>query len=143
MHKQEIMSSLSSFSRGQIYQYVIDKFEIQYYLTKSIDDTYKKNIAKIRLSSHNLNIESGRYTNEARNNRKCVKCNHEDLEDEFHFLFKCPFYSDLREYIKTYYCRRPSVFKMIQLLSTKNLKELRNLGKYIESALKRRNSNNN
>ena len=40
--------------------------------------------------------------------------------------------------IKAYYWKKPSMYKFIQLMSTNNLTELRNLGKYIFRALKLR-----
>jgi len=61
------------------------------------------------------------------------------LEDEVHFILICPVYSDFRKrYIKTYYYRRASVFKPVQLLSA-NTKILTNLGKYLLYATDKRN----
>ena len=67
-------------------------------------------------------------------------CMHyEDIEDEFHFILKCPFYVELRKrYIKHYYYTKPSVFKLVQLLSAENTKELNNLGKFLVQAEKLR-----
>jgi hypothetical protein len=45
-----------------------------------------------------------------------------------------------RKYIKPYYCINPSAFKLTQLLSVQNIKELNNLGKYLYVAGKIRNS---
>jgi hypothetical protein len=141
-HKQEIMSRISSISRGEIYQHLIDNFCLQYYLTKHINPVYKMYITRFRLSSHNLNIEQGRYVNVIRERRLCTMCNCNDVEDEFHFIFKCPLYDDLRKtYIKNYYYRKPSVFKLVQLLSVNNVKELCNFGKYLYLASKRRAAN--
>ena len=107
-----------------------------------MNETHRKIITRFRMSSHNLNVESGRYRNELRSNRICTLCNLNDIEDEFHFILKCPKYSELgNSYIKTYYFRRPSVIKLIQLLSVRNLKELRNLGKFLFLAEKIRNDN--
>jgi hypothetical protein len=44
------------------------------------------------------------------------------------------------KYIKPYYCINPSAFKLTQLLSVQNVKELNNLGKYLFVAEKIRNS---
>jgi len=62
------------------------------------------------------------------------------LEDEFHFFLICPFYSDFRKrYIKPYYYRRASVFKLVQLMSINNFKILTNLAKYLQNATIKRN----
>ena len=139
IHTQELLCNIQNSSKGYLYQHLVDNSGMQFYLRKPIENKYKKSISRIRMSSHKLNIESGRYNNIARVNRVCTLCNHRDVEDEFHFILKCPFYADLRtKYIKQYYFRRPSVFKLIQLLSVKNVKELNNVGKFIHFAFKRR-----
>lgn len=56
----------------------------------------RNSIAKIRLSSHHLSIERGRHLNISLNNRKCVYCDMNVLEDEIHFLFECPYYNEER-----------------------------------------------
>ena len=41
---------------------------------------------KIRLSSHQLCIETGRHRGIERTERKCVLCDLYDIEDEYHFV---------------------------------------------------------
>ena len=99
---------------------------------------YKKLICKLRLSSHCLCIETGRYKNVPLERRICSMCK-SDVEDEYHFMLKCPAYNNLRKrYLKPYYFQRPSVYKLTQLLSTGNVKELCNVGKFIKFAFKER-----
>ena len=45
-----------------------------------------------------------------------------------------------RRYLKKYYWQMPSCFKLVQLLSVRNIKELNNLGKYLLLAEKIRNA---
>ena len=72
--------------------------------------------------------------------RICQMCK-EDVEDEFHFMLKCPSYKDLRlKFLKPHYFTRPSVFKLVQLLSSSNTKELCNIGKYLQKAFEKRNN---
>ena len=131
-------SSMSVSSKCFLYRHIVDNFSLQYYLCKRIPNIYKKQLAKIRLSSHQLSIESGRHQNIARHERLCPICNSE-LEDEYHFILICHAYSDLRKkYIKRFYWNRPSVFKLVQLLSVHNIKILCNLGKFIKSAFELR-----
>ena len=137
--KQELMSDIENSSRGHLYQHLIDNVCLQYYLSKPVNRISQKYIAKYRLSAHNLNIERGRYQNINRPDRKCDKCSLNDLEDEFHFILKCPYYDDLRKtYIKPYYYKKPSVFKLIRLLSVQNVKELNKLCQFLMKASKRR-----
>jgi hypothetical protein len=66
------------------------------------------------------------------NYRICNMCNNNDIEDEYHFILECSKFVEIRrKYIKPYYCINPSAFKITQLLSLQNIKELNNLGKYL------------
>jgi len=58
------------------------------------------------------------------------------LDDEYHFLFKCQLLQDLRvKYIKRYYYTRPSMNKLLQLLSSENKAHIRNLSVFIKKGL--------
>ena len=83
MQKQIILSNIYNSSKGYLYRYLVDNYTLQNYLQKPIEDFYMKQIARIRLSSHNLNIESGRFSDIDRSQRICTLCNLNDIEDEF------------------------------------------------------------
>ena len=53
-------------------------------------------VAKLRTGCLRLRKEIGRYRRERREERICEQCKLEQVEDEEHFLIKCPFYCDLR-----------------------------------------------
>ena len=55
-------------------------------------------ISKLRLSSHNLQIEMGRRTGTLEINRKCHHCS--EVENEQHFLLECERYLDIRSKYK-------------------------------------------
>ena len=73
---------------------------------------YERSVAAIRMSSHKLHVETGRYRNIPRRERICRGCTTADtdiiagflnlpecelpIEDEYHCLFDCSFYSDIR-----------------------------------------------
>ena len=141
IYAQTALANITESPKGRLYQHLVDHFTLQQYLRKPINPLYRNFISRFRLSSHSLKIEQGRYTNDRRDNRKCTFCRLNDIEDEFHFVLKCPFYSELRKrYIKNYYFNKPSVFKMIQLFSVQNINELCNLGKFLCLATKKRNN---
>ena len=55
-----------------------------------------------RVSSHSVAVETGRYQGVLDVNRVCNLCE-DDIEDEFHFILKCPIYQNFRsKYIKVY-----------------------------------------
>jgi hypothetical protein len=43
-------------------------------------------LTKIRSGTLKLNVETGRYQNIVRENRTCISCNMNVLEDEYHFI---------------------------------------------------------
>ena len=136
--KQELDAVLHVSPKCKLYQHLVSTVDLQTYLTKPIPNLYKKFITKIRLSAHNLAIEQGRYNNTDRNYRYCKFCMN-DMEDETHFLLLCPLYDNFRcNLIKPYFWKKTSVFKVVQLLSTSNITQLCNLGKFIFRALKLR-----
>ena len=136
----EINSFLDMSPKCQFYKYMYNLHCLQFYLDRPINYVYKPYICKYRICAHNLNIEVGRYHNIDRNQRYCTMCNTYTVEDEYHFILECKKYDNLRKkYIKGYYWRNPSAYKLIQLLSVENIKELNNLGKFLYLAEKTRN----
>ena len=110
--------------------HTIDDVILQSYLEKSVPINLKRQITRLRLSSVDLEIEKGRFNGTERNNRKCKICSL-DIEDEYHFILICPAYVDLRKmFIKRYYHTNPSMYKLIELMRSTNIKEIINLGKY-------------
>ena len=140
VYKQQCYNRITATAKGNLFKHLINEFRLQTYLTQPLDFRYLKEIAKIRMSAHKLNIELGRYNNIERSERICILCDAKEIEDEYHFIIQCPRYSNLRNaHIKQYYHRRPNVLKLVQLLSTTSIKELSNLGKYLERGNKLRN----
>ena len=100
-------------------------------------------MSQLRLSAHQLRIETGRYLQNRtdRAQRLCTLCDKSEVEDEYHFVIICPSYINLRQmYIHSYYFRKPSVFKFTQLMQNKNMSILKKLGKYIYEAFNLRKS---
>ena len=65
-------------------------------------------------------------------------CNLNVVEDEYHYILQCEKYIDVRRYLKKYYWQMSSCFKLVQLLSVCNIKEL--ICKYLLLAEKIRNA---
>jgi len=76
-----------------------------------------------------------------RSQRYCTFCNSQDIEDEFHFVIKCPIYEHIRKNcINSYYIRRPSMQKFVELMTSCNRTVIKNLSTYICQAFDLRNS---
>ena len=88
-------------------------------------------MAQLRLSSHKLMIERGRWNKIVHKERTCLHC--QVLEDEYHVVIVCPKYTAIRkQYIKPYYTTKPCMFKFIQLLKTHNTKEIQLLASFMK-----------
>ena len=73
-------------------------FKFEPYLSFLKDRTKLRFLTKFRISNHELRVETGRYAKPKlpRDERYCQICNTNNVEDEFHFLLKCPAYHDQR-----------------------------------------------
>lgn len=125
-----------------LYSYVKEQFCYELYLDKINCKSFRSALTRLRVSSHRLRIESGRYGRGRveRHERTCQFCDTNELEDEYHFVLKCSAYENLRsQYIKRYFYIRPSMAKFIELLQSKSHKVLTNLCYYLKKANIKRN----
>ena len=139
----ELREGLRASSSLTVFKELNETFELATYLNVLCNDRYRTSLAKLRLSSHSLAIETGRHTGVPRNERKCTFCRSDEIEDEYHFIISCSFYNEIRKvYIPKYYISRPSMFKFIELLNCSSVKILKNLAIYVIKALEIRNAVN-
>ena len=107
-------------------------FKFQPYLDNVNVNKFSYALSRLRLSSHRLEVESGRWVKPNQtplNERKILNC--KVREYEYHFVLECPLYDELRKkYIARYYWVRPSMFKFLELLNS-NAGGIRKLSSYI------------
>ena len=72
----------------------------------------------MRISTHKLRIETGRYNKIPREERLCNLCNSNKIEDETHFLLYCPRYSSIRD---MFFSKIESKIPFLRLLSQETL----------------------
>ena len=138
---QDMMMSINTSSKLDSYCKFKEDTVLEPYIDTIKQTKYKFALSRFRLSSHSLAIEVGRYPRPriARHERICAFCNMNVVENEFHFLFACPFYIDLRrKYLPAYYCSWPTIPKFKSILQSKSRKLMNNLSKYIYFAFNRR-----
>ena len=117
-------------------------FDFEHYLN-ILPNKLRVAISRLRLSSHQLRIETGRYSQNRvdRAQRICTLCNKSDIEVEYHFVLVCPVYSILRQkYIRPCYYSRSSVYKLILLMQTKQQGVLQKLGKCVYESFRLRST---
>ena len=90
----------SNSSKLSFYNVCKKKFAREPYLDVSKGFSRRYNTTKIRISSHDLEIECGRYNNIPREARICAWCNMSMginvVEDENHLINDCDLYASLR-----------------------------------------------
>ena len=103
---------IENSSRAKTY-ILITNFYFKIYLDFN---TIRKNryaFTRLRVSSHRLEIEAGRWHKPDKIpvlDKKCQLCI--SLGDEYHFILECPLYQDLHiAYIKRYFWVRPNMPK--------------------------------
>ena len=113
--KQTWFNSVQTMPILYMFKEFKNVFEFSMYLD-NVPKTYRIAFTKLRLSSHPLRIETGRYGNDRinQNQRYCLICGSGDIEDEYHFVCICKPYETIRKhYLKKTYYVRPSVAKFI------------------------------
>lgn len=104
---------------------------------------YRSGLAKFRCSSHNLRIEKGRHANEQVAERVCKLCMSNTgnivLEDEYHFLLRCPSYADVRALYLPNYVNEINYENFIVLLMDESADVQKSIASYIYHAQKLRN----
>lgn len=75
------------------------KTRIQFlgYLSSFPSKGLKSLYCRFRAGTHGLAVDTGRLNGVPRDERLCLICNEGVVEDEAHFLFRCPAYSQLRD----------------------------------------------
>ena len=84
--------SINTSTKLQSYCIFKENTDHEPYLNLVRPNKFKYALSKFRLSSHNLEIETGRYYGIPRDERLCVCCNMNAIETEFHCLLVCPAY---------------------------------------------------
>ena len=111
-----------------------DTFCFEDYLSKLQSNELRRNFTSLRLGSHKLEIESGRFQNIPRENRLCKLCQQGVVESEFHFLLCCNQYHTLRD---KYFGNMswPTINKFNNIMSCKIKSKLLNTSKFIKEAM--------
>ena len=74
--------------------------KMENYLIHLNSSQKKTMFTKLRISSHDLHIETRHYTKPRKtpvNDRICRFCSTGEIEDALHFTFNCEYYSEIRK----------------------------------------------
>ena len=132
IYHQTWYTEINNSRRLETYALFKHSFEFEQYLDIIKEPKFRIALTRFRVSSHDLAIERGRYTNIPREERICTNCNLNILENEFHFVMTCRKHSELRsKYVKRYYYTWPTMQKFTSLLSDISKMKVINLSKFI------------
>ena len=131
---QEWKSRLADSTRAVFYRNVVSDCKFSALLDVVNIKSHRIALTRLIASSHRLRVETGRWVRPPipRDERLCPICNKQ--EDEYHIIFECRRFSDLRKkLIPAYYLRNISMFKCnlhvktVQIFSDDHKKTVRNL----------------
>ena len=78
------------------YIQIKNEYKCENYVSMNLSRSIRSYIAQIRCGVLPLHIETGRYRNLKVEERLCKVCDLKTVENELHFVFDCPTYSQLR-----------------------------------------------
>ena len=96
-------------------------------------------LARLRCSSHYLRIETDRKHKIDRNERICLLCERNEVENECHFLMICPFFDCFRKkYIPAMYLNPPIERNFLKLMMSTDVNTQQCLAAFTYHAMKLR-----
>ncbi|MCG8049047.1 MAG: reverse transcriptase family protein [Candidatus Thiodiazotropha endolucinida] len=132
---QKWSTNLELTSNSNFYKTFKTNFE-QSNFFKLLPPSLCKTFLRFRTRNHKLPVETGRWRSVALHDRKCNICDSE-IGDEFHYLFVCSHFRNYRlKYLNPYFYTRPNMFKLAQLMNTKNSNDLKKLCYFISHITK-------
>ena len=141
MYLQTWHTEIHESNRAITFKWLCPTFEYKKYLDVLTVTKIRLALTRLRLSSHRLCVETGRWQKPCKipyEDRKCTFCNL--LEDEFHFILECKVYNDLRRsIIPRYYRQHPSMYKFVDLMTSDNKKLMEKVALYVYKATLVRN----
>ncbi len=148
----EWATSLLNYPKLECYRLFKINFSSESYLLNIMPSKYRSSLTKLRVSSHPLGIEKGRYTRPKtpRHQRICDRCDVNAIDDEFHFVINCTAFNNPRQELLLQACLSIPNFLTLHdheqfnnIMSTKDKKLQIALGKFCKIAFKNMQENQN
>jgi len=112
-------------------------YQLEEYLTTVKNPAHRIKITKLRLGVHSLRIQTGKYENAGASipveERKCLVCKENHIEDEQHFLMYCKGYNDIRKELHSIVSQTDPRF--VDLTDHEKIKYLLKLDNYATSRI--------
>jgi exonuclease III len=137
------------FPKLRTFKQFKNEFKFENYLNTTKNINHALALCRFRISSHNLRIETGRYTRPKTppELRTCLHCSSQAVENEEHFLLQCSLYNKERlvllnvvNNVLSLLPSLPSNEKFNIIMECKDVQVLAALGKYVFCCLNKRSS---
>ena len=96
-YKTAWKSALDKKPKLRTYRKIKEHFGPEKFVLLNLTRPERSILSQIRCGSLPLKIETGRYQNLPAEERICELCDLEEVEDEIHFIFRCPLYDEQRK----------------------------------------------
>ena len=144
---QEWNDVVNSSSKLEFFHKIKDSVNMlqpEKYLLLRLNKKYKTALTRFRCSNHSLQIEVGRHQGLSKEERLCIFCLETlgkcYVEDEFHMLFVCYLYGELRGKLLPKWCvSYPNERKMLRLMSHSSPAIVSDVALFVYEAMKLRN----
>ena len=127
----------STHSYCPFYDIIKTDWKLEKYLT---DLSYQQRVSlcKFRCRSNFIPVASSRFTSEIETDDHyiCPLCNYNCVGDEFHYLFKCPFFEDDRKKYLDPVPNHPDLFHASSLFNSGDRTILRKLADFVDLIMK-------
>ena len=89
--------NLQNKPKLHLFRQIKSYYAVEKYVFDNINFSLRSCIAQLRFGILPLTVETSRFTGIKRDDQVCPICDTNNVEDELHFLFTCPKFSDLRK----------------------------------------------
>ena len=141
------IANSTKFPKLRTYKLFKKDFMLENYLFEIENTKHALAVTCFRIISHNLRIETGRYDQRKikPEDRLCIYCRSQAVEDEQHFLLQCLLYNNERYLLLEtvnamipLFHLLPENEKLSAAMQSKTPKLMKALGNYIFTCLKKR-----
>ena len=139
---QRWRKDIESSSKLRTYALIKKYFCVEPYILHIRRNHLITAMARYRMSSHDLNIERGRFNNPItpKNQRICTRCELNEIDDEIHFLLYCSAINNKREILFDSVVAiiniQPTNEMFLRIMTSRNITVVKSLAQFIYSCFK-------
>ena len=142
---QQWRKDIESSSKLRTYALVKKYFCVEPYILHTRGNHLITSMARYRMSSHDLNIERGRYNNPITpiNQRICTRCELNEIDDEIHLLLHCNAMNNERKILFNSVTAtiniQPTNEMFLQIMTSRDITVVKSLAQFIYGCFKQIN----